>query len=305
MLKLQSLFLAVSLFLALPASAEQLKVATGGAKGTYSTMFKEITSVARCTDSVPLLEQNTSGSVENVNLLLGNKVNAAIAQMDVLWLRNQTEDLSKVKTLVALHPEEVHLLALTTSKVIVGKTLGFGGKPYVFSTINDLANARVGAAGGSAVTAQVIRLQSQVNFNVVTMDNNDQVLQALRAGQIEAGLFVGGQPMPLIDGLDGTFKILSMPPDVVERLKAVYKPARLSYMKLGAQGVPTVSIDSLFVTREYKTPAMQSSLAALRKCILEKVPELQETTGTHPKWQGVDPANKGKWPWYELPTTKK
>jgi len=46
-------------------------------------------------------------------------------------------------------------------------------------------------------------------------------------------------------------------------------------------------------------------LGALRGCILDHVDELKETTGTHPKWQAVDPANHGKWAWYVLPETKK
>jgi hypothetical protein len=73
---------------------------------------------------------------------------------------------------------------------------------------------------------------------------------------------------------------------------------------VNAAGVTTVATDALFVTREYKTPAMVNSLAKFRACALAKVLELQETTGSHPAWQGVDPANRGKWAWLELPAAK-
>lgn len=91
---------------------------------------------------------------------------------------------------------------------------------------------------------------------------------------------------------------------LAERLKGVYRPARLNYAKMGAAGVPTVATDALFVTREYKTAKMVDSLSRFRGCALSKIDELKETTGTHPAWQRVDPANRGKWAYYDLPARK-
>jgi len=82
----------------------------------------------------------------------------------------------------------------------------------------------------------------------------------------------------------------------------VYNPTRVTYAKLNnGSGVDTIATDALLVTREYKTPAMVNGLAALRKCAITSLDDLKETTGTHPKWQAVDSANKGKWAWYQLP----
>lgn len=66
-------------------------------------------------------------------------------------------------------------------------------------------------------------------------------------------------------------------------------------------GVNTVATDALFVTREYKTPKFVEALAKFRGCLLANLDDLKEATGMHPKWQAVDAANKGKWPYYELP----
>jgi hypothetical protein len=71
---------------------------------------------------------------------------------------------------------------------------------------------------------------------------------------------------------------------------------------MGAAGVPSVQVGALFVTREYKTEKMTTSLARFRSCALDKIDELKETTGTHPAWQAVEASDKGKWPWYELPS---
>lgn len=280
--------------------AQTLKVATGSPKGTYSAMLKEVTGV--CGPDVPMVEVNTTGSMDNINQLVGNQVNAAFVQSDVLYLRARTEELGNVKTLLALHSEAVHLVALAASGIKEGGTLGIGAKEVVLTDLASLAGRRIGAAGGSKVTADVIRLQSEVPYSVVQFDTNDAALAALKAKQVEAVLMVGGAPLGGVAALGADHKLLPIPTALAERLKGVYRPARLNYPKLNAAGVPTVATDALFVTREYKTAKMVDSLAKFRACALSKVDELKETTGTHPAWQGVDVNNRGKWAYLELPT---
>lgn len=286
--------------MALMASAQQLQVATGKAGDTYSTMLKQLAQ--RCGSGVAIIEHPSAGSNDNINQLVGNQVNAAFVQSDVLWLRARTEDLGNVKTLLALHPEQVHIVARTQSGLKQGGVMGIGGSEVVLHDITALAGRRVGAAGGSLVTAQVIRLQSEIPFHTVPFDKGDDVLAALDKGDIEAAIFVGGAPLGTISKLGPQYKLLPVPALVLEKLKGVYRPARLNYQKMGATGVATVATDALFVTREYKTPKMTDGLAKLRACATESIDELRETTGTHPAWQGVNAENRGKWPWYELPS---
>lgn len=295
--------IALFALLSFAAGAQQLQVATGGPSGTYSAMLKQLTAV--CGTGVALIETNTSGSQDNINRLIGNQVNAAFVQSDVLYLRARTEDLGNVKTLLALHPEQVHIVARAASGIKEGGTMGIGAKEVVFTDLASLAGRRVGAAGGSQVTAQVIRLQSEIAYNVVPFDKDADVLKALTEGQIDAAILVGGAPLGTVSGLGPQFKLLPISAPVIEKLKGVYRPARLNYSKMNAAGVATVSTDALFVTREYKTHKMTEGLAKLRSCALGALDEMKETTGTHPAWQFVDGANKGKWPYYELPATKK
>jgi TRAP-type uncharacterized transport system substrate-binding protein len=287
---------------AMPAVAQTtLKVATGSAKGTYSAMFKEVYQV--CGSEVGMVEIASTGSQENITNLVGNQVNAAFVQSDVLYWRARTEELGNVKTLLALHPEQIHFVAKAGTKV--GGKMGFGGS--ALENIGQLAELKVGAAGGSSITSQVIRVQSEIPYSTVIYDNNDLALKALAEGKVDAVLLVGGAPLGSVASLGADYKLLSIPAGAVEKLKGVYRPARLNYPKMGAAGVTTVSTDALFVTREYKTEKMVQSLARFRACASAKVEELKETTGTHPAWQAVDTSNKGKWPYYELPvvTTSK
>lgn len=289
----------VLLAAAVTVNAQTLKVATGGPKGTYSTMFKELNGV--CANDVPMIEVNSNGSNDNITMLSGNQVNGAFTQTDVLYARARTEELGNLKTLLALHPEEVHLLARSDSGLKSGGMLGVGGKPVVFSDISSLASYKVGAVGGSFTTAQVIRLQTEIAFIVEQFNSSADLIAALTEGRIQAALMVGGAPYGEIAALGPDFKLLAIPESVAAKLKSVYRPARLSYAKMGAAGVPTVATDAIFVTREYKTPKMVQALAKFRACAIEKIDELKETTGTHAKWQAVDVANKGKWAWYDLP----
>lgn len=278
------------------AHAQSLKVATGSAKGTYSTMFKELKE--QC-GTLPMAEQATDGSMTNVDMLVGNQVNAAFVQSDVLFFRSRTESLTNVKTLLALHPEEVHIVALAQAKK-EGGVMGIGSKEVSLNTVVDLAGRQVGAAGGSYITAQVIRLQSEIPFQVSGYASNDDLLKAVASGKLDAAVIVGGSPLAAISALDSRFKLLGIPEAVQAKLKSVYNPAKLTYSRMGAAGVTSVSTDALFVTREYKTPKMTAQLAGFRRCAVQSIPEIKESLGTHPKWQAVDEANRGKWAWYEL-----
>lgn len=281
------------------AHAQSLVIATGGPAGTYHAMFKELYQRCGGNGDDQLKEVTSSGSNENIDKLVANQVNGAIVQTDVIYFRSKTEDLSKVKTLFTLHSEQVHLIARAEG-VKEGGVLGFGAKTIHFNTISDLNGRNVGAAGGSVLTAKVIKAQSGINFTVNEFPSNKAALEALQAGQVDGVVIVGGEPMSEVASLPNTYRLLPIPTPIQDKLKGVYQPARLSYRNLNAAGVPTVSIKSIFVTREYKSPRFVSALTALRACFAKNIDDLQETTGTSPAWQSVDAKDQGKWTWYDL-----
>jgi len=298
--------LIVSLSLALFATvsfSQALKVSTGGSTGTYSRTFKEMSGI--CSQQLPIAEVNSSGSVQNIDRLTGNEVNGAFVQTDVLFFRSRTEDLSNVKTLLALYPEEVHVIGLAVSGIKEGGTMGFGAKNVQLNSVNDLVGRTVVAAGGSYITAQVIRLQTEIDFKIIEVASADDALKAVSSGTAHAAVLVGGAPLPNVSALDKNFKMLSFPEATVAKLKNVYRPSKLNYSKMGAAGVATVATDALFVTRTYTTPKFVDGLSKLRGCIIGNLAELQETTGMSPAWQKMDPTNKGKWAYMDLPVAKK
>jgi TRAP-type uncharacterized transport system substrate-binding protein len=155
---------------------------------------------------------------------------------------------------------------------------------------------------GSIASASVVAVNSGLGFKVLPVDNNDLLKQKLLSGELDAILVVAGAPSTLVKGLLPQFKILPIPQDLVTKLSAskLYFPAKLSYQNLNASGVQSVATQALLVSRVYRSAEMQDRLKSMRACFTAKLGNIQDKTGTHPKWQEVDAANHGGWPWYEL-----
>ena len=266
-------------------SRADLMVSTGGEKGTYHAMFLSIK--AACGEKVPLTEQISNGSDENLERLVQNQATLAIVQADALQFQAMNDPRvsdERIRTLVVLHPEEVHIIVKAGLKV-GGNIIGFGG--HAPKTLQDLQGQKVGVWGGSYTTAMVMNTQGQLGMNVVRFDDATKALEAFEKDAVQAIIAVGGQPLGFVNGLDQRFSLLS----VNDPAKfSFYVPAKLNYRKLNAQGVPTIAAQALLVTRNLKTPAKREEILALRTCILKNLGEFQERAGHHPKWQDVDPS---------------
>lgn len=292
----------------MPAGAQSLNISTGDSKSgsTYSKMFRELSAKCKADGSISLQEQESSGSLENVDRLAANTTNGAIVQTDVLYLQSKSDDkLNRVKTLVSLHPEEVHVIARADAKVggrcVMGKCIGGDG----LQSVEQLAGQKIGAAGGSVVTAKVIQLLGQVGFEIVEMPNSGEAMKQLDAGAVQAVVAVGGAPLGFAEKLGPQHRLLGFGDGTVEKLKSVYVPAKLTYRKMAtSSGVRTIATEAVLVVQDYKTPRTVEGLSKLRACVTQNIDELREANGTHPKWKDVDPANRGKWIWYELPTAQ-
>lgn len=272
-------------------AATFLDVATGARGTTSNAMYQDIGHV--CTNAAFLREVHTSGSVENVDLLLGNKVSLAFVQLDVLKARDQVDHdprAKEIRTLLPLNLDEIHLIARVPKK-------GFLGRSQGISKFSDLKGKRLGAWGGSFITANVLRAKSGINMDVVSFKERDEAMKALNAGQVDAVLAVVGQPADWVKALSPQQYILA-PLDIdAGAVKDFYQPARLIYPQFG-NSVPTYGVQRLLVTRNFKTPERRQQLLAYQKCAQSKLSELQEGEGMHPKWSEVDFKSSG-WPLYK------
>lgn len=300
--------LITSIGIVLAATSSQavtINVATGSASGTYSRVLKE--AQMQCQGSVFVTEKNTSGSTENIDKISSNEVNGAFVQMDVLFYRSRTEELN-VRTLLNLYPEEVHFVARNVAPKEKGMFASamsmFSKEAKAINAVEDLNGGTVAAAGGSWVTASVIRLEAEIGYKVIEVGSSDEALAMVREGKVDAAVLVGGQRLGNVDALKEDFKLLPFSEVTVKKLKRVYNPAKLNYPKMRMLGVPSVMTNASFVVFNYKTPDYSKALLDFRGCILDNIAKIRETTGTHPKWRAIaddqrtNEESRGKWPWY-------
>ena len=279
----------------------------GGAKNgsTYSAMLGDLAKYCS-TDELPIQEVNTSGGIQNLDMLMSNKVKAALIPTDVMMaakLENPTK-VARIRTLFTMHPEELHLIVRGTIPPQGGWNLpmigNVGGKDVVFNNPEDLRGRQVGAVGGSLKTAAIVNDFLKLNWAVLPFDSTKDMLSALLQGKIDAVLIVAGAPSDAVKSLGPQFKLIPIRSNA--DLAAVYMPTKISYEKLnGGKAVDTIATQALLVTRTFNSPEMLQSLSKLRTCFKESLPKIQDADGSHPKWQDVNVADQGKWVWYDLP----
>lgn len=303
-MKFNKIFAAAIMLCAVTAQAQQVKVATGGPKGTYHALFTNIAD--KCGQEMAVIGVNTSGSLENLDKLTGKEVGAAFMQTDALFASAQGRDLGNIKTLVAFHKESVHVVGLASSGLKTsGNMVGLGKQDIVFTNAEDLTGYKVAAAGGSVITAQVLQGQGQLKWTIVPVESNDVAMAALRKGEVQGVVMVGGQPLGNVKALGPDVKLLGFKQGTVDLLKTVYVADKLSYPKITPNAIPTLATEALLTVRTVNTPDRLAALSSFRACILKNVPEWQDADGAHPAWSQVSVDNKGKWAFYDLPAPAK
>ena len=160
----------------------------------------------------------------------------------------------------------------------------------------DLKQKRVAAWGGSLITAKVLSAKMKVPYTVVSAKDRDAAFAALQGGQADAVLAVVGQPAAWVKELNGA-NVNLVPIPFRPEVQGVYAPAKLMYANLSANTVPTVAVQSVLATRDFKTADRKKMLLDYQKCALSKLTALQETEGFHPKWNEVT-FKESDWPWF-------
>lgn len=278
------------------AATSSLNVATGSATGTYTKMFKDMGQV--CPGASYLKERKTGGSLDNIELLLGNEVSLAFVQSDVLIAKqkiNKDIRVNEIKALLPLYNEEIHVIALKSSglKTFADLTAKKGRIGNIGSK-----NFTVASFGGSVVTANVLKAYTGVNYAIKTVKDSDAAIAELRAKRVDAIIAVVGAPAAWISSLDNSFTLLSMNSDLAGKLKGLYEPTTVSYTNFGLGATPSLSVSSILATRNFKTADKKKQLLNYQKCVIGKLTELQETEGFQSKWQSVN-FHKSTWPLYK------
>ena len=256
-------------------TAWALTIATGPSDGSYFQIAQDIKNVAG-KDGVDLQVMPTKGSLENLELLGGGKVDLAIVQLDALRFMSDVmkQDLGlnlfeKVKVVLNLYPEEIHIL--TNKKDI--------------QTFYNLEGKRVSVGppgGGTAVTAAVL-------FNIydikatVSEEPFEEAVKKMEQGGLDAVFFVGGAPVPFIEKLSNKFSFVRLPNNPV--LEQIYLRTSLGKQLYGWVGADTetYAVPAAIVGLDKRDETYVIQIQQMVLSILNNL-DFLETKG-HPKWK--------------------
>jgi uncharacterized protein len=164
------------------------------------------------------------------------------------------------------------------------------------NSLSDLAGLRVGVGpedSAANLTGQLIFDILKVKPSELVKGSNDDMIELLLQGEIDALLRVAGAPVEAFtDGrLDEKFHIVPITESV---LKASYKPTtlRAGLYKFQPTAVDTIAVKTVIMTYEYgsKNNAYYhkscKTVSDFSKLIVDNIDELRRTG--HPKWKEID-----------------
>lgn len=299
MKKLFSLFIACMLvmFNTYVSAQEKVLLSSGKKGGTNWTMIEQLRSV--CGKDFIENGVQDGGSPATLEAILGNQAEGGLVQTDVLWLSEQSRDLSTVKLLFPMHREQVHVVALDQD-VKTGGVFGFGGKTTVLNDTRDLKGLKVASQGGSIYTAKALDGLGRIGMVIDNYSTVDEVLNAVKTGKAHAAILVGGAPMEDIKKLPPGFRLLPIDPITMDAAtKKVYDVKTVNYQNLAVPSVKTLEVEALLVVNNYEGAEMVKTLTNLRSCFEQNFSKLREQRGSHAAWRTVvlKPAAT-KWPLY-------
>ncbi|WP_172118658.1 TAXI family TRAP transporter solute-binding subunit [Halomonas hibernica] len=239
------------LAIALPASAQQLSIATGGTGGVYypiggglAEMINNHIEGAQATAEV------TGASVENMGLIMRGDADLATALADTVYQAyTGTDDfegrqVENTRALASLYPNAVQLVTLAESDI---------------QSINDLAGKRVsvGAPGsGTELNARAVLESNGISYEDFTPQrlNFNETADAIRDGDIDAGFWSVGPPTSSILNLAATrdIRLISLSDEEIanaQEEEAVFAPYELAAGMYDGmnEAVQTIGIPNVLV----------------------------------------------------------
>ncbi|TVM05528.1 MAG: TAXI family TRAP transporter solute-binding subunit [Halomonas sp.] len=263
------------LAVALPASAQQLSIATGGTGGTYYPMgggFAEM--INSHIEDAQATAEVTGASVENMGLIMRGDADMALALADTVYQAYtgtgdfENRQIEDTRALASLYPNAVQLVTLAESDV---------------HSISDLEGKRVsvGAPGsGTELNARALLEANGISYDDFEPQrlNFNETADAIRDGDIDAGFWSVGPPTSSIMNLATTRDIRLVGLSDEEIANAQEEVAVFARYQLGEdlyegmdEAVPTLGVPNVLVVNA----AMDEELAyQLTELLFEQTDEL-------------------------------
>ncbi|HAV46405.1 MAG TPA: C4-dicarboxylate ABC transporter substrate-binding protein, partial [Halomonas sp.] len=251
MKKLKYTVAATMMAAALPASAQQLSIATGGTGGVYYPIgggFAEM--INNHIDGAQATAEVTGASVENMGLIMRGDADLALVLADTAYQAYtgtgdfEGRQIENTRALASVYPNAVQLVTLTESDI---------------HSIADLAGKRVsvGAPGsGTELNARALLEANGVSYSDFTPQrlNFNETADAIRDGDIDAGFWSVGPPTSSILNLAATrdIRLIGLSDEEIanaQEVEAVLAPYELAAGMYDGmdEAVQTIGIPNVLV----------------------------------------------------------
>jgi uncharacterized protein len=266
----------VSLFLACGKS-KKIIFAGGFKGGTYYKIAESISSMPGYSSAVI----PTNGSLDNILLVSGKKADYSLTQLDMLqnYSIGEPEVKEKVKMLLPLYGEEVHLVArkeIKDLKSLAGKKISIGP-----------------SNSGMKISSLIFLGQIGVEEGQITMEEieTEKAIPMLLKKELDAVVLIAGQPVKILSEIPASEKnnihLLEFAGDLYQAVGGT----NLTYQKADIPANTYTWQDTAV-----KTLVVQSVLIAKNdlsnKDILDFVNTLfvekEKLVKAHPKWKSLD-----------------
>jgi TRAP-type uncharacterized transport system substrate-binding protein len=282
---------------------------SGEATGTYAKIAEDMKKVDAVGKYFCIFQ--TQGGYNNAIHLAKNNADLGLVQVDGLDLVGKYDQhVSALKALVSLFPSAMHIVTMTKG-VVVKKGQGWNGtdETKVVMTLSDFRDMPVAVWSSAVVTARNLNEANNLNMKLITVQTVPEGLNMLHGGQVVAFMGMGGRPVPWVEQLDRSHRLIGLNTAEMSSMfdkypKSGYSKDALSYDNLGQVGVPTVASQVELVVQNLKSQR-GANLLELRDALNSFLDDIRENRGAHQAWKLVtDDPTQTVWPAYEGPRAR-
>jgi ABC-type amino acid transport substrate-binding protein len=282
--------------LAAPPAEEarcDLRVATGPRGKVYEKLFADMRQV--CGAEVALCAVPSEGGLQNLTLLSSSQADIGLAQLDTLeTLKEGDENVRSLQLVMPLHSNLLHVISLRAGSrvgvtTVLDKPVPGTGRLVQVRSYSDLSSLRVAAVGSAQLMSQTVARQVGLSYQVLNADSDEQALEMLNSGKVQAVFTTVGWPSPFVGRLrDHTYTLVRFD----GKAPPPYQLVKRNYQNLGALNHPFLAAPNLLLTPPYKvTGGYFKRVASLQRCLVKNLDALQEG-GFHPGWKEVRDARQ-------------
>jgi TRAP-type uncharacterized transport system substrate-binding protein len=268
----------VELRAATPVPDCDLRIAGGPPGKVYELMVRDIQAV--CGSQIRICPVQSTGGLQNVSILAANEADLGIVQVDILKEMSTDENIGNLQAVMPLHANLLHVLALAEGSlvgpaVIAGFAVPLTDHRQVMSKFSDLRGMRIAAVGSAQLMARTLDRQLGYGMTIIAVENDEQGLQALRAGDVQAVFTLGGWPLPAVASLPNDGRLILVDYDLNPTPPQV--KVKRNYQNLAAYNLTFLGTPNVLVSRPFKAGGtMGNRVVALQSCLRDRLEDLQE-----------------------------